>query len=402
MSRYGPLIFFLSLAIAGCGEKRIVNSPPAAKNVLVTKVQVMNVPVQLHEFGRLSSPESVNVQPQVSGRIMEVHFVDGQEVKRGDLLFVIDPRPFQADLEQSQGQLKSDQAQLALDQRNLQRDEQTGAGRFVSAQQIDTDHAQVENIQGAVAKDQASVDLARLNLEYCYVRSPNDGRTGRRLVDPGNYVATGGATLVNIQLQDPVYVDFTISENDLAQLRENMGQGHSLTVDVVTPARPDIVKSGALSFLDNSVSTQSGTALLRATIPNKDRYLWPGQYVNVTLTIQVLKEASVVPSQTVQMGGKGTYLFAVKSDNTVEQRIVTQGVRYRDLVVVSQGVKPGETVVVEGQLALANGVKVNPKEYPATPVPPPNQGALTERDTPKDSASGAKQESSAAKREPAL
>ena len=113
MSRYGPLIFFLSLTIAGCGEKRIANSPPAPKNVLVTKVQVMNVPVQLHEFGRLSSPESVNVQPQVSGRIMEVHFVDGQEVKRGDLLFVIDPRPFQADLEQSQGQLKSDQAQLA-------------------------------------------------------------------------------------------------------------------------------------------------------------------------------------------------------------------------------------------------------------------------------------------------
>ena len=403
MSRYGPLIFFLSLTIAGCGEKRITNSPPAPKNILVTKVQVMNVPVQLHEFGRLSSPESVNVQPQVSGRIMEVHFVDGQEVKRGDLLFVIDPRPFQADLEQSQGQLKSDQAQLALDQRNLQRDEQTGAGRFVSAQQIDTDHAQVENLLGAVAKDQASIDLARLNLEYCYVRSPIDGRTGRRLVDPGNYVATGGATLVNIQLQDPVYVDFTISENDLAQLRENMGQGHTLTVDVVAPARPDIVKSGALSFLDNSVSTQSGTALLRATIPNKDRYLWPGQYVNVTLTLQVLKGASVVPSQTVQMGGKGTYLFAVKPDNTVEQRIVTPGVRYRDLVAVSQGVKPGETVVVEGQLALANGVKVNPKEYPAaTPVTSPNQGALTERDTQKDSDSEAKQESSTVKQEPAL
>ena len=222
----------------------------------------------------------------------------------------------------------------------------------------------MENLQGAVAKDQASIDLAELNLEYCYVRSPNDGRTGRRLVDPGNYVATGGATLVNIQLQDPVYVDFTISENDLAQLRENMGQGNTLAVDVITPARPDIVKNGELSFLDNSVSTQSGTALLRATIPNKDRYLWPGQYVNVTLTLQILKGASVVPSQTVQMGGKGTYLFAVKPDNTVEQRIVTQGVRYQDMVVVSQGVKPGETVVVEGQLALGNGRKVNPKEYP--------------------------------------
>src|ERR1700730_10760983 len=300
MLRLSRLIIFLALAIAGCDQKQPASLPPAAKNVLVTKVQAMDVPVQLHEFGRLSSPESVNIQPHINGRSMELHFVEGQEVKKRDLLFVIDPRPFQADLEQSQGQLKSDQAQLALNQRNLQRDEQIGQQRFVSSQQIDTDRAQVENLQGAVAKDQAAIDLAKLNLEYGYVRAPNDGRTGRRLVDPGNYVATGGATLVNIQLQDPVYVDFTISENDLAQLRENMGQGKTLNVDLATPSRHDIAKTGKLSFLDNSVSTQSGTALLRATIPNKDRYLWPGQYVNVTLTLQILNGASVVPGQTVQ------------------------------------------------------------------------------------------------------
>ena len=398
MLRIWPLIFLLPLAIAGCGEKPTTSAPPPAKNILVTKVRAMDVPVQLHEFGRLSSPESVNVQPQVSGRIMEVHFVEGRDVKKGDLLFVIDPRPFQADLKQSQGQLKSDQAELDLSRRNLQRDEQIGPGRFVSAQQIDTDRAQVGNFQGAVAKDQASIDIAKLNLEYCYVRSATDGRTGRRLVDRGNYVATGGETLVNIQLQDPVYADFTISENDLAQLRENMGQGNTLGVDVSTTARPDIVKSGKLSFLDNSVSTQSGTALLRATIPNQDRYLWAGQYVNVALTLQILKDAPVVPSQTVQMGAKGTYLFAVKPDNTVEERLVTQGVRYQDLVVVSQGVKPGETVVVEGQLALGNGMKVNPKEYPsATPAPPHSRGALTERDSQKESRTDSKQESLAVK-----
>jgi len=164
MPKLSRLIIFLPLALAGCGQKPAITSPPSAKNVLVTKVQGMDVPVQLHQFGRLTSPESVNVQPQVSGRITEVHFVEGQEVKRGDLLFVIDPRPFQADLEQSQGQLKSDQAQLALNQRNLQRDEQIGQQRFVSAQQIDTDRALVENLQGAVARDQASIDLAKLNL----------------------------------------------------------------------------------------------------------------------------------------------------------------------------------------------------------------------------------------------
>jgi multidrug efflux system membrane fusion protein len=216
-------------------------------------------------------------------------------------------------------------------------------------------------------------------------------------------VATGGATLVNIQLQDPVYVDFTISENDLAQLRENMRQGNTLKVEVLAPSRPEIVKTGKLSFLDNSVSTQSGTALLRATIPNPDRYLWPGQYVNVTLTLQILKDALVVPSQTVQMGGKGSYLFAVKPDNTAEQRAVTQGVRYQDLVVVSQGVSAGENVVVEGQLALGNGMKLNLKEYPSvTPVPTPSQSALTEREEQKDSPPGGKQESSAVKSMPAL
>src|SRR6201997_4741460 len=380
MPKVHPPILSTTPANTGCGQKQTTNAPPAAKNVLVTPVKKMDVPIQIHEFGRASSPANVNVQPQVSGRIMEVHFVQGEDVKKGDLLFVIDPRPFQANLEQSQGQLKADQAQLELDRRNLQRDEQTGAGRFVSAQQIDVDRAQVQIFEGAVVKDQAAIDQAKLNLEYCYVRSPLDGRTGRRLVDPGNYVSTGGSALVNIQLQDPVYVDFTISENDLARLRQSMERGNALKVEVIEPSRPDIVKAGKLSMLDNSVSAQSGTAMLRATIPNQDRYLWPGQYVNVTLTLQVLKDALVVPSQTVQLGGKGTYLFVVKPDNTVEQRLVPQGVRYQDLVVVPEGVKAGETVVVEGQITLANGTKVNPKEYPSA-TPTPAAGVLTRKET---------------------
>jgi multidrug efflux system membrane fusion protein len=394
-------ILLLAFAIAGCGQKPADVAPPP-KNVLVTQVKTLDVPVQIHEFGRISSPEDVNVQPQVSGRITEVHFVEGQDVKKGDLLFVIDPRPFQASLEQSQGQLKADQAQLDLNRRNLQRAEQTGQGRFVSVQEIDTDRAQVQIYEGAILKDQAAIDQANLNLEYCYVRSPLDGRTGRRLVDPGNYASTGGATLVNIQRQDPVYVDFTISENDLSRLRQNMAQGDALTVDTVTPTQPGIRKTGTLSFLDNSVSTQSGTAMLRATIPNPDRYFWPGQYVDVTLTLSILKNALVVPSQTVQLGGKGTYLFTVGPDNTVEQRPVTQGARYQDLVVVSQGVKQGETVVVEGQIALANGIKVIPQPYPSgTPQPVPQQRASTGAETQKNSTSGGKPDETATRPETA-
>jgi membrane fusion protein, multidrug efflux system len=402
LSGFVFVISITAIFFSGCGQQPNASQAQAVpKNVLVTKVQTADVPVQLHEFGRVVSPQSVNIQPQVSGRITEVHFVEGQEVKKGDLLFVIDPRPFQAQLEQSQGQLLSDEAELELNQRNLERDQKIGPQHFVSEQQIDTDKANVDNYNGAVARDQAAIDLAKLNLEYCYVRSPGNGRTGRRLVDPGNYVAVGGSTLVNIQLQDPVYVDFDISENDLERLRQNMAHGHPLTVEVIAPGRPDIAKTGKLSFFDNSVSTQAGTVLLRATIPNEDRYLWPGQYVNVALTLRVLKDALVVPSETVQLGSKGTYLFVVKPDDTVEQRSVPQGVKYKDLVVVPQGVQAGESVVVEGQIALADGTKVNPKEYPM-PSPAPVPGALTGQGLQPNSTSGAQEESSIVKPSPAL
>jgi membrane fusion protein, multidrug efflux system len=402
-SVFASLLFSITaIALSGCDQQSTTGQSKAApKNVLVTKVRTADVPVQIHEFGRVVSPESVNIQPQVSGRVMEVHFVEGQDVKKGDLLFVIDPRPFQAQLDQSQAQLVSDSAELQLNQRNLERDEKIGPQHFVSEQQIDTDKANVDNYKGAVGRDQASIDLAKLNLEYCYVRSPGNGRTGRRLVDPGNYVATGGATLVNIQLQDPVYVDFNISENDLAHLRDNVSRGNPLKVDVTAPSRPEISKAGKLSFFDNTVSPQAGTVLLRATVPNEDRYLWPGQYVNVTLTLRVLKDALVVPSQTVQLGGKGTYLFVVKPDNTVEQRLVPQGVRYQDLVVVPEGVQAGETVVVEGQITLANGTKVNPKEYPSA-TPTPTSGGLTRKETQPNQPARGQQESSIVKPTPEL
>jgi multidrug efflux system membrane fusion protein len=392
----------IAIVLSGCDQQSATGQSKAApKNVLVTKVRATDVPVQIHEYGRVVSPESVNIQPQVSGRVTEVHFVEGQDVKKGDLLFVIDPRPFQAQLEQSQAQLVSDSAELELGQRDLARDEKIGPQHFVSEQQIDRDKANVDNFKGAVSRDQASIDLAKLNLEYCYVRSPGNGRTGRRLVDPGNYVSTGGATLVNIQLQDPVYVDFNISENDLESLRDNVSRGNPLKVEAIAPSRPEIAKAGKLSFFDNSVSPQAGTVLLRATVSNEDRYLWPGQYVNVTLTLQVLKDALVVPGQTVQLGGKGTYLFVVKPDNTVEQRLVPQGVRYQDLVVVPEGVQAGETVVVEGQITLANGTKVNPKEYPSA-TPTPTAGGLTQKGSEADRPAEGQKEGSIAQPTPAL
>jgi membrane fusion protein, multidrug efflux system len=378
-------MLLLPLALVGCGQKPNSAQQQAQKNVLVTTVKRTDVPVQINQFGRVSSPETVNIKPQVAGRITEVHFQEGQEVKKGDLLFVIDPRPFQADLRQAQGQLKSDTAQLEVNRKNLQRDIEVGRKRFVSEMDIDNLQAQVANYEGAVEKDHAAIDRANLNLEYCYVKSPVGGRTGRRLVDPGNYVGVGSDVLVNIQRLDRVYVDFSISENSLAQLRENM-DGSLLKVDVDQPSRPDALRSGSLTFLDNSVSSTAGSVLLRATIPNEDRYLWPGQYVNVALTVQVLKDALVVPNQTVQISKNGPYLFVVNADKTVDLRLVKPGVRYRDLIVVNEGVKDGETVVVEGQLALAKGMKVNAQPYQSSKpdVTPPGLG----ENSPRGSSSG--------------
>lgn len=382
-------MLLLPLALVGCGQKPDSAQQQAPKNVLVTTVKRLDVPVQINQFGRVSSPETVNVKPQVAGRITEVHFQEGQELKKGDLLFVIDPRPFQADLQQAQGQLKSDEAQLEVNRKNLQRDIEVGRQRFVSEQEIDNLRAQVLNFEGAVEKDHAAIDRANLNLEYCYVKSQVAGRTGRRLVDPGNYVGVGSDVLVNIQRLDLVYVDFSISENDLARLRENMA-GNSLKVDVDQPSRPDAMRSGSLTFLDNSVSSTAGSVLLRATIPNEDRYLWPGQYVNVALTVQVLKDALVVPNQTVQISKNGPYLFAVNADKTVDLRLVKPGVRYRDLIVVNEGVKDGETVVVEGQLTLAKGMKVNAQPYqPSKPQgSTPSLGENTSRGSSSGSEKG--------------
>jgi multidrug efflux system membrane fusion protein len=220
-------------------------------------VRTMDVPVLLKQFGRVRSPEIVDARPRVSGQITEVHFQEGQEIEQGALLFVIDPRPFQADLKQAEAQLKSDQAQLAVNRKNLQRLTDIGRQRFVSDQEIDNLAAQVANFEGAVERDSAAIDRAKLNLEYCEVRAPVRGRTGRRLVDRGNYVATGNDILVNIQRLDLVFVDFNVSENDLARVRENMA-GNELPVEVTQPARSDLVAHGTLSFLDNTVSPRPG------------------------------------------------------------------------------------------------------------------------------------------------
>jgi multidrug efflux system membrane fusion protein len=324
---------------------------PAARPALVAKVVTKDVPVYLDEIGTCAAYETVQVQAQVSGQIIARHFQDGSDVKKGDPLFTIDPRPYQAALDQAK-------AQAALDQVTLKRQEDLRARKVIAQQDYDI---AVANAQ----KSQAAAEAAQVNLDYCYIKSPINGRVGLRNVDVGNLVGPSTPPLVTIQGLDPIYTDFTVAENDLPLVRKYLG-GPNVKVQTYLPDGSITPRTGDLYFIDNAVQPGSGTVKARGVTPNPDRALWPSEFVQVRFILDVLKNATLVPSQAVQVSQSGPFVFVVKPDNTVDLRPVEPGQRQEgDLTVIGSGVKPGETVVVTGQLALAPGAKVAPQPYAA-------------------------------------
>jgi multidrug efflux system membrane fusion protein len=319
--------------------------------VTVAKVVTKDVPVYLDEIGTCAAYETVQVQAQVNGVIIARHFQDGSDVKKGDPLFTIDPRPFQAALDQAK-------AQAELDQVTLKRQEDLRNRKVISQQ--DYDQA-VANAQ----KSQAAAEAAQVNLDWCYIKSPINGRVGLRNVDVGNLVGPSTPSLVTIQGLDPIYTDFTVAENDLPVVRKYLG-GSNVKVQTYLPDGSIAPRTGALYFIDNAVQPGSGTVKARGVTPNPDRALWPSEFVRVRFILDVLMNATLVPSQAVQVSQSGPFVFIVKSDNTVDLRPVKPGQRQEgDLTVIEDGVKDGETVVVTGQLALAPGTKVTPQQYVA-------------------------------------
>jgi len=293
----------------------------------------------------------VLVQAQVSGVIITRNFQDGSDVKKGDLLFTIDPRPFQAALDQAK-------AQAELDQVTLKRQEDLSARKVISHQDYDT---AVANAQ----KSQAATESAQVNLDWCYIKSPINGRVGLRNVDVGNLVGPSTPPLVTILGLDPIYTDFTVAENDLPLVRKYLG-GPNIKVQTYLQDGSITPRTGDLYFIDNAVQPGSGTVKARGVTPNPDRALWPSEFVRVRFILDMLKNATLVPSQAVQVSQSGPFVFVVKPDNTVDLRPVKPGQRQEgDLTVVESGVKPDETVVVTGQLALAPGAKVAPQPYEA-------------------------------------
>jgi multidrug efflux system membrane fusion protein len=346
-------------------------SQPPPRPVVVAKVMTKDVPLYLDEIGTCAAYETVQVQAQVSGKIVARHFQDGADVKQGDLLFNIDPRPYQAALDQAQGQLGQAKSKLVLDQITLKRQQDLHARKVISPQDLDTAQATVSSDEAMVKTAEGAVAAAQVNLDYCSIRSPINGRAGLRLVDVGNVVTGGnggggGATLLTIQTLDPIYTDFTVAEPDLPLVRRYLGGPN---VKVETKSEDDNVpaRTGDLYFIDNAVQPGVGTVKARAVTPNPDRALWPSQFVRVRLILDILREAKLVPSGAVQIGQNGPYVFVVKADSTLELRPVKPGQRQDDFMVVSDGLKPGETVVVSGQLQLAPGTKVvaQPIETPS-------------------------------------
>ena len=343
---------------------------PPARSVLVAKVITKDVPLYLDEIGTCAAYETVQVQAQVSGQIIARNFQDGADVKKGDLLFTIDPRPYQAALEQAQGQLAQAQSKLVLDQITLKRQQELRARNVISPQDLDTAQATVKSDEAMVKTVEGAVAAAQVNLDYCNIRSPINGRAGLRLVDVGNVVTGGnggggGAVLLTIQGLDPIYTDFTVSETDLALVRRYLG-GPNVKVETRAADGSIPPRLGDLYFIDTAVQAGAGTVKARGITPNPDHALWPSEFVRVRFILDLFKDATLVPSQAVQISQNGPFLFVVKPDNTVDLRPVKPGQRQDgDLTVIENGVQPGESVVVTGQLALAPGTKVDPKPYNA-------------------------------------
>ena len=350
-----------TMLVNGCSGDAKKGAGDAGAPVLVAPAVETNVPVQINPppVGHVMPYSTVTIRPQVGGILNQVHFQEGQEVKKGDLLFTIDPRPTQAALATARANLARDRAQRENAKIQFGREQKLFEQKLISQDEFDTSKAGLDALEGTVAADEAAVTNAELNLEFTGIRAPFDGRTGSLQFHEGNVVKAPDDTLLTINQIHPIYVVFAVPEQYLPEIKREMRE-KTLKV-MATFQNMDAPPQGELTFIDNAVDTTTGTIQLKATFPNEDNALWPGQFVQVALTLSELTNAIVVPSQAVQTGQDGDFIYVVKPDQTVEQRPVTIGITSQGGTVVQSGLKAGETVVTDGQLRLAPGVKVSIK-----------------------------------------
>jgi multidrug efflux system membrane fusion protein len=387
-----------SMAASACGSNTSAAGPNTgarggrgrgadggAAPVVTAKVSQRDVPVDIAAIGNIEAYAAISVRAQVTGQLTDVSFREGDFVSRGQQLFTLDRRPFEAALAQAEANLSRDKALLAQAEAQLSRDaasaeyqqlaaerqnqlkqrgiisrdqaEQAAAQADAIAAVVKADRANIESAKAQLVAQQAAVDNARVQLDYTVIHAPIDGRSGSFNVKVGGLVTANQTELTTIARVQPVYVTFTVPAVHLPTIKKHMADG-TLAVTAVPQDADAQPASGTLTFVDNAVDVTTDTIKLKATLPNPDRRLWPGQFARVTLRLSTLNNATVVPSQAVQTGQDGQYVFVVKQDSTVEQRPITVAQRVGDDIVIDKGVKPGEVVVTEGQLRLEPGSRV--------------------------------------------
>ena len=329
-------------------------------SVGVAKAVSGAMPVVLDELGTVTPITTVTVLPQISGYLTQVAFTEGQSVTAGQFLAQIDPRPYQIQLEQYQAALAKDSAVLGQARSDLERYEKLASQDSISAQQVVDQQFLVAQAEAATKADHANIDTAKLDLIYCHITSPISGRVGLRLVDIGNYVTSGSSTgLAVITSISPTTVIFSVSQTDLAPVLTRLGQGAQLTATAYSSDDTTKLEDGTLSAVDSQIDTATGMVKLRADFPNADGALFPNEFVNVHLLVNTLQNATLVPTQAVQTGAPGTYVYVVQPDDTVHAQPVTTGPTDGTNTVITKGISPGDVVVTDGVDRLSDGMRVH-------------------------------------------
>jgi len=382
--------------LSGCADKSRVPTAqtPAAPIVVATAIE-RNAPVEVEVIGNVEAYETVSIKSQITGILEKVHFSEGDFVKKGAPLFTLDARPYDATVKQAEANLLHDRAALRQAEANLRRDvaqetysrnqaqryAKLYADKAVSKQEteqyqtdadtrhetVDADQAAIETAKAAIAADEAMVDSAKVQLSYTQINAPFDGRTGNLNVKEGNVVKAPDVELITINRLQPIYVTFPIPEDRLAEVRKQMAEGRKLSV-MANPNKDSDTgwERGELTFVDNSVDASTGAIKLKGTFPNENRTLWPGKFVRVHLRLGTIENAVMIPTQALQTGQDGDYVFVLQPNMTVESRPVVSGIRVESDQVIEKGLRPGERVVTEGHVRLVSGSRVYIKNTPVS------------------------------------
>jgi multidrug efflux system membrane fusion protein len=392
--RFLPVVLAIAgmLALSGCQQQQAKSmAGPPVVPVSVSKATGESVPTELRVVGSVEASSIVQVKSEVAGQLFKVAFTEGQNVSKGDLLFQIDPRPYEDALRQAEAAITRDRAQIAQSEAALSRDaaqarfnesdaarygelqkeglasksqfDQSKTGAEVAREAARVSQANIDSARAALESDVAAVAAAKLNLDYCAIHAPISGRTGNLLVQAGNLIKVNDVPLVIIHQVTPIFVNFSVPEEHLAAIRR-LSSNRKLAVNVFARDNPDHAATGYLSVIDNTVDGATGTIHLKATFDNPDRALWPGQFVTVVLTLDTIRNATVIPAEAVQAGQQGPFVYVVKPDNTVENRPVIVGRTFGKKTLVEKGVEPGDTVVIDGQLRLFPGAQIRAVEGP--------------------------------------